>query len=240
MVAEADLLVRSAFADDPAAMVYCRVLLARTEMLRHEFARAHTWLVEARGLTDGLPDDPWFTATRLYIAGQLDFIAGRGPEALPVLERGAQLVDRTGDAANATICFADLALVAETSNDFDLMRTSLDTARRIARDLDLSSLELAMAARVACAAVLQGHDDEAAVLLDDVIRWAGDVVHRPALAFAMTGLARLRYRQGRLAEAADAARRALELPLFEQVRVRAALTEILAAAESTDRGLPAI
>lgn len=240
MLADADRLVRACFADDPVSITFCRGLLSQVFLLRGDLAGVRSSLAEIDQLASRLPDHPWFAATGSYTAGMLSVIDGKASDAVAALTEGARQLEQIGDLANATICHAQLALAAEANRDYDLMRAALENARRVAGELGVPALELAMAARVACATVLQGRDEEAQMLLDDVILWARDIAHRPALAYALTGLARLRYRQGRLPEAADAAREALSLPLFELVRVRAVLAEILAAAEAPDRGLPAI
>jgi len=234
LIIEADQTARTAWDDDPISMTYCRLLMARVESIRGNRPRGRSWMIEAGQMMELLePTDPWVIGTRPYVIGQIAFMGGNPREAVPLLGEAAHLLDHHGDRANATICFAEMAFAAETYGDYDTMRDALHNAQRIAHEFNLTSIELVLAARIGCAAVLQGHHDEAEVLLDEVLRSARDVAHRPALAYALTGVARLRFRQGRMAEAEAAAREALAFPLLDQTQVRASSLEILEAINAT-------
>jgi predicted ATPase/DNA-binding SARP family transcriptional activator len=232
---EAEELTRSSTDHENAP--YRILVLARVAAGLGQFDRAARMLDDADAHADRLADGSLPRAIRLYVEGQRALLSGRPDDGLESLRRAAALFIDVHDRFSAVICMTEMSFAAESAGRYPAMADALRQALTLIEPLRLTSFELVVRARLGAAEVELGNHDDADTLLTESVRVARDVAYRPALAFALNGLARLRHLQDRMDEAESAALQSVEYRLPDQPTVRASSLLVLghaAAARGDD------
>jgi tetratricopeptide (TPR) repeat protein len=227
-LAEAEALLERCDDHDNAA--YRLLVVSRVVAGLGDYERSVRVLDMAQAHAEAMPDGALGRAARHYIDGQRSILAARPEDAMASLQRASPLFRAGGDRFAAVVCLTEISFAAESAGDHEAMAAALREALELVSPLGFTSFELVVRARLGAALIEL--DDEAAAeeMLLDTVRVARAVSYRPALAFALNGLARLRSRQGRLDEAEPAAREALERQLPDQPTVRASSFAVLGEA----------
>jgi predicted ATPase/DNA-binding SARP family transcriptional activator len=227
-VDEAEHLMRGS--TDHENVAYRLLVLSRVAAGLGDFDRSWRFLDDSLAHADQMPEGPLPRAIRHYVEGQRALYAGRPEDALASLRTAAPLFREIGDRFSAVICMTEMSFAAESAGLYSVMADALREALDFVSPLGLTSFELVVRSRLGAAEVELGNHDDADELLTEIVRVAQDVAYRPAVSFALNGLARLRHRQGRIDEAETAALQSIEHPLPDQPTVRASSLLVLAHA----------
>ncbi len=196
---------------DPMLTAYALTFQSQVvaEMGNRELAAAIN--ATALALAETAGETPWLQTIRTWLRAGVALQSDGDIKTFQRLLREVQPQFRdVGDEFMAAICNDLVAELDELLGDVAAARTLLREALDTASALRMFRFEVALIARLGAVAV-HGEDDDAEELLQAALARAVELSADPVRAQALVALADLRRRQGRLDEAEQDAREALEL-----------------------------
>ena len=205
---EAVALLRAVDADDRLSLADACQLLAIAHMRPAQHERALELFDEAVAL-DSERDDGWSRAVGASAAGLAAGLRGDLQEALEHHLASMEHFEAIGAEWAVANVGSDIAQVAEARGDLDVAVAYTERARLAARRLNLQLYEIHLGARLGNLLLCQGDVEGADALHEEALALAEAVGSRVSYGVILTGRAMVRWAQGRLQEAADAAADAL-------------------------------
>jgi tetratricopeptide (TPR) repeat protein len=158
------------------------------------------------------PGEPWLRAVATWLRAIIAAQADLDFDTFESLVREAVVqFQEAGDTFMSAIALNIVAEFDERRGDYDSAIAALMTAFDMAAGMHIAGYEASLVARLGIVALQTNDLPRAEQHLEEALRRADELAYPPVRAQALIGLANLRRRQGRLEEAVDAAREALEL-----------------------------
>ena len=205
---EAVALLRDVDPDDRLSLADACQLLAIAHMRPAQHERALELFDEAVALNAGR-DDGWSRAVGASAAGLAAGIRGDLQAALEHHLASMEHFEAIGAEWAVANVGSDIARVVEARGDLDAAVAFTERAMLAARRLNLQLAEIQLGARLGNLLLCQGDVEGADALHEEAMALAEAVGSRVSYGVILTGRAMVRWAQGRLEEAADAAADAL-------------------------------
>jgi tetratricopeptide (TPR) repeat protein len=205
---EAVALLRDVGGDDRLSLADACQLVAIAHMRPAQHERSLELFDEAAVLSAG-HDDGWSRAVGASAAGLAAGVRGDLQAALGHHLEAMEHFEAVGAEWAVANVGADIAQVVEARGDLDAAVAFTERAMLSARRLNLQLAEIQLTARLGNLRLCQGDVDAADALHEQAMVLAESVGSRVSYGVIFTGRAMVRWAQGRLQEAADAAGEAL-------------------------------
>ena len=205
--------------DDRLSLADACQLLAIAHMRPAQHERALELFDEAVALNAGR-DDGWSRAVGASAAGLAAGIRGDLQAALEHHLASMEHFEAIGAEWAVANVGSDIAQVVEARGDLDAAVAFTERAMLAARRLNLQLAEIQLGARLGNLLLCQGDVEGADALHEEAMALAESVGSRVSYGVIFTGRAMVRWAQGRLQEAADAAADALAVYRRTQLVVR--------------------
>jgi predicted ATPase/DNA-binding SARP family transcriptional activator len=163
-------------------------------------------------LVNEASDEPWLRAAATWLRASIAAQGDRDFDTFESLVREAvDQFEQAGDTFMSAIALNIVAEFDERRANYAAAIAALTTAYEMAAGMHVAGFEASLVARLGIVSLQTNDLPGAEMHLEDALRRADELAYPPVRAQALNGLAGLRRRQGRLEEATDAARHALEL-----------------------------
>ena len=205
---EAVALLRDVDPDDRLSLADACQLLAIAHMRPAQHERALELFDEAVALNAGR-DDGWSRAVGASAAGLAAGLRGDLQAALEHHLASMEHFEAIGAEWAVANVGSDIAQVVEARGDLDAAVAFTERAMLAARRLNLQLAEIQLGARLGNLLLCQGDVEGADALHEEAMALAESVGSRVSYGVILTGRAMVRWAQGRLEEAAEAAADAL-------------------------------
>ena len=205
---EAVALLRDVDPDDRLSLADACQLLAIAHMRPAQHERSLELFDEAVALYAGR-DDGWSRAVAASAAGLAAGIRGDLQAALEHHLASMEHFEAIGAEWAIANVGSDIARVVEARGDLDAAVAFTERAMLAARRLNLQLAEIQLGARLGNLLLCQGDVEGADALHEEAMALAESVGSRVSYSVILTGRCMVRWAQGRLQEAADAAAEAL-------------------------------
>ena len=224
---EAVALLRDVEPDDRVSLADACELLAIAHMRPAQNERALELFDEAIALYAG-HDDGWSRAVAASASGLAADIRGDLQAALEHHLAAMEHFEAIGAEWAVANVGSDIARVVEARGDLDAAVAFTERAMLSARRLNLQLAEIQLGARLGNLLLCQGDVEGADALHEEAMALAESVGSRVSYGVIFTGRAMVRWAQGRLQEAAEAAADALAVYRRTQLLAGEALSLALA------------